>query len=61
MTVMGVSQSNTKGFTLAIKDTSLQRLYRALFSYCTRYSDYSFDIIRYPRFYLLTFHAWGDS
>ena len=48
--------------SLNFKDISLGRLYSVLFTYCELYSDYSFKIIRYPRYYLLTFNAWnGES
>ena len=46
--------------SLSFKDISLERLYGVLYCYCCLYSDYSFNIVRYPGYYLLTFKAWGD-
>ena len=59
--MIGLLDSNSKAFSLTVKDISLERLYSVLFVYCELYSDYNFDIVRFPRFYLLTFNAWGDS
>jgi len=47
--------------TLKFKDVSLSRLYGILFTYSCLYSGYSFKIIRYPKYYLLSFKGWGES
>ena len=51
---------SAKKLSLKIKDISLQRLYGILFTYCGLYTDYNFKIVRYPKYYLLVFNAWGD-
>jgi len=51
--------SNLDVFTF--KDISLERLYGVLFTLCELHSDYSFYIIRYPKYYELNFKAWGDA
>jgi hypothetical protein len=43
---------------IRIRDISLERLYNVLFNYCCIYSNYSFNIIRYSKYYLLVFKAW---
>lgn len=47
--------------SLRFRDISLSRLYGILYSYCCLYSDYSFNITRYNKYYELVFNAWGDS
>ena len=51
----------SKGVTLKIKDINLDRLYGVLYTYIQMYSDYSYKIVRHPKFYELTFNAWGDG
>ena len=47
--------------TFRIKDVSLERLWGIVFTFCEMYSDYSFNIVRYPKYYILTFKTVGDG
>ena len=44
---------------ITLRDINLERLYNVLFVYFELFDDYSFDILRKPKFYELKFKAWG--
>lgn len=40
---------------IILRDVSLERLYSVLFTFFEIYESYKFSIVRYPKYYLLSF------
>ena len=60
MNVKGVL-SDSKAVDIQIRDISLSRIWGVLGVYFCIYDDYSFNIIRTPKYYELNFHASKDG